>query len=86
MLIANDEGYIVGAVYLTKHNEIGVRVFKSERGKGYGRFALMAIMGRHPGERLRANINPRNEKALRMFSTFGFRLSQVTVEATVQCE
>lgn len=85
-LIANDEDYIVGCVYLTHRHEVGVRIFKSEQDKGHGRFAVMALMNRHAGERLTANVNPNNTRALKLFASFGFKLTQVTLERVAPCE
>ena len=72
------EGEVVGAVYLTRDNEIGIAIYKAHRGKGYGPEAvkqLMEYMG--PREYL-ANINPLNEASARMFKKLGFAVCQHT--------
>ena len=70
----------VGAIYLTPQREIGIGIFKSERGKGYATEAVKMLMQLHPG-RFLANINPENY-ASRMFFTeqFDAKLIQNTFE------
>lgn len=71
----------VGAIYLTKQNEIGIGIFKEHQGKGYGPQAIKELMRRHGKRRYLANINPRNEPSARVFSNLGFKLVQHTYEA-----
>ena len=70
---------VVGAVYITKARELGIFIFKSSRMKGYAKEALRIIMHKHPG-RFLANINPANEKSIRLFGKLGFGLIQHTYE------
>lgn len=72
------EGVVVGAIYLTRSNEIGIFIFKEHQGKGYGPSAIKMMVARHPGERLLANINPANDRSIAMFAGIGFELSQQT--------
>lgn len=71
---------IVGACYLSHQNEIGVAIYKSWRGKGYGPQAIKALIEKHGPRRYLANINPRNEPSARVFSNLGFKIVQHTYE------
>jgi GNAT superfamily N-acetyltransferase len=73
------EGDIVGATYITRQRELGIGVLKPHRGHGYGKEALRIIMHKHPG-RFLANINPANEKSIKLFGKLGFGLIQHTYE------
>lgn len=70
---------VVGAVYLTKHDEVGVFIFREHRGKGHGARAVKALLKKHPG-RLLANINPENTASLALFKALGFVPRQITLE------
>jgi RimJ/RimL family protein N-acetyltransferase len=72
----------VGAIYLSKQNEIGVGILTRHRRRGYGQAAIRAMVERHPGERLVANINPENHRSIAVFKKLGFRLLQLTFEAS----
>ena len=78
-LIQKDENY-VGAVYLTRDDEIGVFIFKEHQGQGRGPWAVEQIMNYHPRERFLANINPRNKASKKMFGKLGFTHTQETME------
>jgi RimJ/RimL family protein N-acetyltransferase len=70
---------IVGSVYLTRQNELGVSVFRKYQRMGYGELAvrgMMEIWG--TGSRFLANINPANEASAEMFKKLGFKLVQHT--------
>ncbi|KKN77981.1 hypothetical protein LCGC14_0355460 [marine sediment metagenome] len=69
---------IVGAVYLTKADEIGVFIFKAYQGNNYGSRAVLKLMEAHPRDRYLANINPANERSVNMFEGLGFRHIQNT--------
>ncbi|MEK6684394.1 MAG: GNAT family N-acetyltransferase [Nitrospirota bacterium] len=69
LLTENDR---IGAIYLTKTNEIGVFIFKQHHGSGFGSLAVRELMGIHPRKRYLANINPLNERSARMFRKLGF--------------
>jgi RimJ/RimL family protein N-acetyltransferase len=75
-LIEHD-GAMRGAVYLTKHREIGIGVLRPQRGQGLGREAVQEIMRLHPG-RVLANINPMNSTSVSLFKSLGFNLLQET--------
>lgn len=68
---------LVGSVYLTKQREIGVAIFKKDMRLGYGKDAIVALMGKHPGAFL-ANINPANEPSKALFEGMGFKKIQET--------
>ena len=82
LVIDESEGY-VGAVYLSRQNEIGVGIFKAHRGKGYGEAAVKELMRRCPlpeGERYLANVNPSNDVSRAMFEKLGAKVIQYTYE------
>ncbi len=81
-IIEDDEGADCGSVYLTKADELGVFVWSTERGKGYGRAAVAEVMRRHPRRRFVANIAPMNRESQSFFASFGFKLIQYTMERT----
>lgn len=81
------ENRYIGALYLTRNNEVGIRIFKAEQGKGYGFQAIKSIMQVYlplPGiksvrsDKWLANINPNNEPSIRMFEKLGFKHIQNT--------
>jgi RimJ/RimL family protein N-acetyltransferase len=68
----------VGAIYLSKQNEIGVSILKAHQGHGYGPLAICMLINRHPGEQFLANINPDNSRSITLFEGLGFKMLQVT--------
>jgi len=68
----------LGAVYLTKDNEIGIFISKAHQGHGYGKKAVYILMAMHPAKRFLANIAPGNERSRAMFEKLGFELIQYT--------
>ena len=74
------DALIVGAIYLTKNNEIGIGILEHSKGHGYGKQAVKMLIDMHQGERLLANINPANEASIKMFEGLGFKLIQQTYE------
>ena len=72
----------IGNVYLTKTNEIGIFVLKSNENKGIGKKVLEKIMEMNPRSRYLANVNPKNKKSLNFFKKNGFKLIQYTYELT----
>jgi RimJ/RimL family protein N-acetyltransferase len=72
------DGDVHGACYLSRHNEIGVHVFRASQGRGYGPRAIDALIKLHGPGRYLANINPRNERSATLFANRGFRLCQHT--------
>lgn len=85
--LIEDAGHIVGYVSASFSNEIGIVLFARFRGVSYGRQAVAELIRRHRplpaipavrAGRWLANINPRNERSIRMFSSLGFEQVQVT--------
>lgn len=85
-LIEHDGRYI-GYVSATDRNEIGIVLAKAHRAAGHGPEAVRMLMEKHkplvaiPSKRSGrwlANINPANERSIRMFSSLGFELIQHT--------
>ena len=69
----------VGSCYISKTNEVGVAVFKKYRKQGLGAKILEELMSRYH-EDLLANINPKNEKSIKMFLKAGFKHVQNTYQ------
>jgi len=75
-------GRYVGAVTLTPNNEVGVFIFQEFQRRGYARAALQellrayqplpAIPAARPGYFV-ANVNPKNEASIRLFTSLGGR-------------
>lgn len=74
---------IVGACYLSRQDEIGVFVFSAERGHGYGRKAVQAIIWKHGERRYLANINPQNERSIKLFEKLDFKPVQHTYARSI---
>jgi len=72
--------HYVGAIYLTRQNEIGVFIFRHHYHKGYGQEAVRQLMAKHPRKRFLANINPRNAMSIQFFERLGFNHLQNTYE------
>lgn len=70
----------VGTIYLSNAGEIGIVLARVYRGKGYGKAAIKLLMKRHPRKRYLANINPKNERSIGMFTKLGFAHLQNTYE------
>lgn len=70
LFLIEDAGQYVGSCYVTQKDEIGVFVFKSHRGQGYGKFAVQELSRLHSP--LIANIAPSNEASMRLFQSLGF--------------
>lgn len=74
------EGQPIGAIYLSRMDEIGVFILRAHQGRGYGRRAVLALMERHPRDRYLANVNPANEHSIAFFRSLGFEHIQNTYE------
>ena len=83
------DGLTAGSVNLTKLNEVGIVLHPDYRGKGVGKVALKLLLNRHKplpaipahrAGRFLANINPANERSIRLFTGLGFKLKQQTYE------
>lgn len=68
---------VLGATYLSKQREIGIFLFASAQGQGFGKAAIELLMERHPGD-FYANINPLNTASQRLFQRMGFGHIQQT--------
>lgn len=80
---------VLGQIYATRLNEIGIILLRAHRGKGIGSEAVKAITQRHKplaasaGRRAGhwlANINPKNERSIRLFEGLGFKHIQNTYQ------
>lgn len=69
---------VVGSAYLTRHNEIGIHLFKRFRGERLGPKAVAVLMARHGSRRYLANVAPDNAGSAVMFQNLGFKLVQRT--------
>ena len=67
----------VGAIYLTRAEEVGLFIFKEHQGIGYGGEALAMFRKKHPGDLL-ANVAPDNELAHKFWTQQGGEVVQVT--------
>ena len=83
------DGLVAGSVNLTKLNEVGIVLHPDYRGRGVGKAALKLLLNRHrplaaiPAHRAGqwlANINPLNERSIRLFTGLGFKLKQHTYQ------
>lgn len=73
---------VVGSVYLTARNEIGIAIFKAHQRKGYATFAfnntrkvwghMLNGKGLRVAPQFIANINPQNEASIKFFESLGF--------------
>ena len=79
-LIVTNKGERVGAIYLSKQNEVGIAIGEQHRGKGYGALALEMLRKLHPG-RLLANVAPGNYASHEFFKAMGWKVIQYTYEA-----
>lgn len=63
---------LVGSLYLTQNNEVGIHLTKEYQDHGLGSDALKQLLERHKNEDIYANINPKNEKSMSFFRKHGF--------------
>lgn len=71
---------MVGTVYLTRQNEVGIFILKQYQGSGYAKDAIIHVLGAfrplpaepsiRPGHFV-ANINPANTASIRLFESLG---------------
>lgn len=73
-----NEGTILGAIYLSRLNEIGIFLFKAFRGKGLEKEALKFFIAKHRKRRLLVNVSPKNKCYERIFQNLGFTYIQKT--------
>lgn len=76
--ITNEEKDIVGSIYLTENNEIGVFILKRWQRNGYATKAIKALIQQHGAGKYYANIAPDNEESKDLFTKLGFTLLQCT--------
>ena len=77
-LIEETPHIVVGAIYLTFANEIGVGIFQKYQQCGYGSDAVVLLMMQHGERNYLANIAPLNQTSMHMFEKLGFKPIQVT--------
>lgn len=79
---------IVGSIYTTRQNEIGIHILSHQRHRGYAREALQTLtrtikpLPAIPGQRVGrwiANINPANSASIALFEQAGFTSHQLTL-------
>ena len=79
--LANVDDDWIGYVSASWINEIGIWIFRQHRGRGYGPKMLKTFLSESsplpgiPGQRSShfiANINPKNERSIHLFKSFGF--------------
>ena len=75
-IIVNDDEEFVGAVHLTKDNEIGIFILADHRRRGYAKWAVSQI-AQGP---CRAVINELNDASIALFESLGFRSSHRVYE------
>jgi RimJ/RimL family protein N-acetyltransferase len=77
LLYADKE--LVGQIYVTRQNEIGIFIEKGHRSNGYGRAAIEKMIEAHKGHKpFLANVAPGNYASQRLFESMGFKLVQHT--------
>ena len=82
------EAYIIyentpkGFIYYSKTNEVGVFIEEISQGLGFGSSALKLLLVMHKGEKMLANINPKNLASIEFFIGLGFKHIQNTYEIT----
>jgi RimJ/RimL family protein N-acetyltransferase len=78
LIVVEDE--LIGAIYLTHDDEIGIFLFPEYPGKGYGPEAISLLTDTHRRARYLANINPANAASKKTFEKLGFKMIQLTYE------
>ena len=68
----SDGRELIGNIYLTEINEIGIFIKAHMRGKGVGTWAVNELMKIHGPARYHANIHPNNEASIKFFLSLGF--------------
>jgi RimJ/RimL family protein N-acetyltransferase len=70
----------IGSIYISKQDEIGLDLRKSEWKEKFGEMAITLLMEKNQKERYLVNINPKNKKMLKFYKNKGFQLIQYTYE------
>lgn len=68
---------VVGSIYLTNANEIGIFIFQEFHGNSYAPMAIMNLTDMYPGP-FYANVNPANVASINLFAKLGFKPLQNT--------
>jgi RimJ/RimL family protein N-acetyltransferase len=72
---------VLGSIYLSKLNEIGVFIFKKYQGANYENEAVRCLMRKYKKvDRFLANVSSRNKRGIRFFRALKFRHIQNTYE------
>jgi RimJ/RimL family protein N-acetyltransferase len=74
----------VGAIYLTKRDEIGLSLAEAYRGLGIGTEAVKQLIHLHPRPRYLANVSTFNLRGQHFWLKQGFCPLQVTYELTLK--
>lgn len=69
---------ILGYIYLSARDEIGLRLYRAHQGRGVGTWAVQELMQLHGKRGYLANIAPGNKASTRMFQRLGFAHIQNT--------
>lgn len=77
-----EQAEILGYIYLSERDEIGLRLYRIHQGLGIGTWAVQELMRRHGKRRYLANIAPGNKESIRMFQRLGFD----HIQNTYACE
>lgn len=81
-----EEAYIIyedkpmGFIYLSDINEVGIFIEEKYHRQGIASKALELLLVKHKGERVLANVNPRNQNSIDFFTGLGFKHIQNTYE------
>ena len=78
--IISKEKEKIGSIYLSKNNEIGLSILKSEKIENIQKLALDELIKKNPKKRFLANINPKNKNLISFFKKNDFKLIQYTFE------
>lgn len=73
-----DEPLVIGSIYLSAANEIGIAVTKLHQGNGYATQAILELMKMYPEETFLANVAPLNAASHMLFKGLGFKPIQLT--------
>jgi RimJ/RimL family protein N-acetyltransferase len=86
IVFSDDPRHVIGYIYVTYNNEIGIHIKKVHRGNGYGTTALMKMLDAYPFDAFFANINPKNTRSIELFESLGFTLIQQTYKINAQLD
>ena len=75
-------GTLLGSIYLTKQNEIGIFIAKEHQRKGYAKLAIAELKKLQPRPFYLGNVAPNNEPSHELFKALGGKLVQHTYRFT----